>query len=159
MAKTSFYRGNLKAADIIGAATVALTQNEYTKIGEVVVQADQLIGMGYGSGENQDNASGRIYVDLINNAQTPAAINGKFRIMMQSSQDMPIGSVPVILDVDLDILRSGSGDRSGQIPWHFNDILLSKDKKFVFYVKCDDASQTLSLANSTVNIDITQQLV
>lgn len=159
MAKTSFYRGNLKAADIIGASTVALTQNEYTKIGEVVVKADQLIGMGFGGGENQDNASGRIYVDLMDNASTPAAVNGKFRIMMQSSQDMPISSVPVILDVDLDILRSGANSRGGQIPWQFHDILLSKDKKFVFYVKCDDASITLSKANSTVNIDITQQLV
>lgn len=159
MAKTNFYRGNLKATDIISSATVALVQNEYTKIGEVVVKADQLIGMGFGGGENQDNASGRIYIDLMDNGGTPAAINGKFRIMMQSSQDMPIGGVPVILDVDLDILRSGTNNRGGQIPWQFNDILLSKDKKFVFYVKSDDASKTLSRANSTVNIDITQQLV
>lgn len=157
MANTNFYRGNLRAADVISAATVALTQGEYTKIGEVTVEADQLIGMGYGAGEDQDNAAGRIYVDLKDS--TDAAINGKFRIQMMSSQDMPISAKPVILDVDLAVLASGSDSRDAQIPWPFQNIFLSKDKKFVFYVKCDDASKTLTKANCTVNIDITQQLV
>lgn len=156
MAKTTYYRGNLRATDVIAADT-ALVQNQYTKVGEVVVQADQLIGMGFGSGEDQNTASGRIYVDLVDTGA--ADINGKFRIMMMSSQDMPISNVPVVLDVDLDILRSGATDRSGQIPWHFQDIFLSKDKKFVFFVKCYDANKTLDLSASTVNIDITQQLV
>lgn len=158
MAKTNYYRGNLNAADVIDTATVSLVANQYTKIGEVVVSADELIGMGFGAGGDQDNAAGRIYVALKDGETTPGAISGKFRIMMQSSQDMPIGAKPVVLDVDLDILASGATDRNGQIPFEFQDIFLSKDKKFVFYVK-STAAATLTKANCTVNIDVTKQLV
>jgi predicted RecA/RadA family phage recombinase len=158
MAKTNFFRGNLNAADVIDTDTVALIAGQYVKVGEVVVSADELIGPGFGAGSDQDNAAGRIYVDLKDGESTPGAINGKFRIMIQSSQDMPIGAKPVILDLDLAILASGATDRNGQIPFEFQDFFLSKDKKFVFYVK-STANATLTKANCTVNIDVTKQLV
>jgi len=157
---TKFYRSNLTVNDVISAATVALSLNEFVKIGQKVVSADELIGMGYGAGENQDNASGRLYADFKDNAGTPVAITGIFRIMMQSSQDLPVGEKPVVIDIDCNVLRFGSTDRGGQIPFPFQNVLLSKDKKFTFYIKnIAGSAQTLSKANSTVYIDITKGLV
>lgn len=154
------YRGNWGPADIIGAATVTLISGEWKTIGEVVVPADQLIGLGYGGEGTQDQAPGRLYVDLKDNSQTPAAITGQFRIEIQSSNDMPLGSRPVLIDYDLATTALGATDRAGRLPMPFTNIFLSKDKKFVFKVKNSASSaQTLSRANSSVEIDITKQLV
>ena len=153
------YRSNLIMTDIMQEDTVSLIQGEWTKIGEVVVKADELIGMGYGGNSAQNMAEGRIFLDLKDNSSTPAVIKGDFRIMLQSSQDIPIGTKPVWFEVNLDILRSGSSDRNGQIPFYFENLMLSKDKKFTFWVKCSESGKTLSKANSTALIDITKQLV
>jgi hypothetical protein len=152
------YRAVLTKEDVIGQASLVLTLNEFTKIGQKVVAADELLGMGYGVGENQDNAAGRLFCDFKD--AVPALVTGIFRIMMMSSQDMPIGMKPVIIDIDTRVLAFGSTDRGGQIPFPFQNVLLSKDKKYVFYIKnIAAAAQTLTKANCTVSIDVTKQLV
>lgn len=157
MAK-NFYRTVLTKEDIITSATQLLVPNEFSKIGQKVVAADELLGMGYGTGENQDNAAGRLFCDFKDG--TPALVTGIFRIMMMSSQDMPLGEKPVIIDIDTRVLAFGATDRGGQIPFPFQNVFLSKDKKFVFYIKnIAAAAQTLTKANCTVSIDATKQLV
>lgn len=155
------YRSTLNTADVIGASTVALTVGTYTKIGQVVVKADERLGMGYGSADDQNTANGRIFCDFKDNSGTPVAISGMFRIEMESSQDMPIGTQPIVIDVDCNTVNQGSAtNRTQQIAFPFTNVLLSKDKKFVFYIKNTAANaQTLSQANSTCLIDITRQLV
>lgn len=155
------YRNTLNTANVI-AADVALTQNQYTYIGSYTVPADLEVGMGYGGNSAQESAEGRIYADFIDTAA--ADINGKFRIMMKSSQDQPLGDAqrgisPIILDIDCAALRQGSADRPGQIPFPFTNALLTKDKKFVFEIKCTDAGKTLDLSACTVLMDITSNLV
>lgn len=160
MADYRLYRDTLNTGDVIGASTVALVLNQYVTIGELVVKADELVGMGYGSYKAQDQADGRIYADFKDNSGTPVAIEGKFRIIMLSSQNIPVGASPVVLDVDVAALRNGSGSRPGQIPFNFNDILLSKDKKFAFQImNTAGSAQTLSKANSSVLMDITRALI
>ena len=160
MADYRLYRDTLNTADVIGSATVALVPGQYVTIGELVVKADELVGMGFGSYKAQDQADGRIYADFKDSSSTPVAIQGKFRIIMLSSQNIPVGASPVILDVDCSALRNGSGSRPGQIPFNFNDILLSKDKKFAFQILNTAANaQTVSKANSTVLMDITRALI
>lgn len=156
------YRNTFNTNDVIGAATVLLTQNQYTQIGEYVIPADLEIGMGYGPNTTQEAAEGRIYADFVDSAD--ADINGKFRIMMKSSQDQPLGDVksgisPIILDIDLAALRNGSASRPGQIPFPFSKALLTKDKKFVFEIKCTDTPITLTRAKCNVLMDITANLV
>lgn len=159
MGNGNFYRATMTKQDVFAADTQLLTLNEFIKIGEYKVLADELVGMGYGAGTQQDNAAGRIYADFKDTTGTPVAIGGTFRIMMMSSQNIPLGEKPVILDIDVAILR-GSTNRSEQLPFDFQNVFLSKDKKFVFYIKNVFASaQTVSKANSTVYIDITKQLV
>lgn len=154
------YRGSLNQLDVIDAATVTLVKGQYITIGEVVVAADERIGLGYSDYAAQDDADGRIFVELKDNSQTPAAIEGKFRIIMMSSQNIPIGEQPVVLDLDLTALAQGGSDRRAQIAFPFTNVLLSRDKKFVFQVlNTASSAQTVSLANSKVLMDCTRQLV
>ena len=158
--KGAWYRACWGAADIIGAATVTLVKNEWKEIGSVTVPADQLIGLGYGGQAGQDDAVGRIFVDLVDNTGTPVDIAGLFRIMITSSNDLPLGARPVLIEYDLATLRLGETDRAGRLPLPFSGIMLSKDKIFKFLVKNTFASaQTLELADSSAEIDITKQMV
>ena len=158
--KNAFYRGNWGPSDIIGAATVVLIKNEWKEIGKVTVPADQLIGLGYGDLGAQDSAMGRLFVKLMDNAGTPVAVTGQFRIMITSSNDLPLGSRPVLIDYDLATTSLGATSRADRLPLPFTGIMLSKDKVFKFLVKNNASSaQTLVLANSSVEIDITKQMV
>lgn len=158
--KNAWYRGNWGPADIIGSATVALILGEWKEIGKVVVPADQLVGLGYGGIDGQNAATGRLYVKLMDNSQPAVAITGQFRIMITSSNDLPLGQRPVLIDYDLATTALGSTDRAGRLPMPFTGLMLSKDKVFKFLVKNKaSAVQTLSLANSAVEIDITKQMV
>lgn len=160
MANYTTFRDTLNTNAVIGSATVALVPGQYVTVGELVVKADELVGMGYGPYTAQDQANGRIYADFKDNSGTPVAITGKFRIIMLSSQNIPVGSAPVVLDVDCSALRNGSGSRTEQIPFAFNDVLLSKDKKFVFQImETGASSQTVSRANSNVLMDITRAML
>lgn len=155
------YRNTLNTADVISADTL-LTKDVYTQIGSYTVPADLEVGMGYGPNSSQDTAEGRIYADFIDTAA--ADINGKFRIRMASSQDQPVGDSargisPIILDIDCAALRQGSASRPGQIPFPFTKALLTKDKKFVFEIKCTEAAKTVDLSACTVLMDITSNLV
>ncbi len=158
--KNNFYRANWGPRDIIGADTVPLIKGEWKIIGEIVIPADQLVGLGYGGNGMQDAAPGRLYVKLMDTTGTPVAIQGQFRIEIQSSNDMPLGGRPVLIDYDLATTALGAVNRTERLPMPFNNVMLSKDKKFVFKVKNTAASaQTLSRANSQVEIDVTKQLV
>lgn len=152
------YRGNWGASDLIGADTVALIKNEWKIIGEVVVAADQLIGLGYGGVGTQDAAPGRLFVSLKD--ADGNAIEGQLRVEIMSSNDMPLGAKPVLIDYDLATTSLGATNRTERLPMAFNNIVLSKDKKFVFKVKNTAAeAQTISRAQSKVEIDVTKQLV
>lgn len=155
----NLYRSTLNASDIIGAATVTLVPGQYVDLGVLKVNADELVGMGYGDDNSQEAAQGRIYVDLMDNSGTPVAIKGKFRIYMTSSQQIPVGEKPVVIDVDLAALRAGTS-RQEQVPFPFTKVMLSRDKEFHFQVmNTAAAAQTVSLANSDALIDITRQLI
>lgn len=154
------YRGSLNQNDVIDSATVTLVKNQYITIGEVKVAADERIGLGYSNYSGQDDADGRIFVELKDGSQTPAAIEGKFRIIMMSSQNIPIGDQPVVMDLDLTALAQGGSDRRAQIAFPFTNVLLTRDKKFVFQVLNTAANaQTLTKANCKVLMDCTRQLV
>ena len=158
--KSNFFLGNWGASDLISAATVSLIKDEWKIVGEQVIPADQLVGLGFGGYATQDAAPGRLYVKFMDNSNTPVAIKGQFRIEIQSSNDLPLGGRPVLIDYDLATTALGATNRTERLPLPYNNIMLSKDKKYVFKVKnTADTAQTLSRANSTVELDITRQLV
>ncbi|MHC1722244.1 MAG: hypothetical protein AB9836_03450 [Aminipila sp.] len=154
------YRGNWGPSDIIDTDTVALIKGEWKVIGQIVIPADQLVGLGYGGVGTQDAAPGRLYVSLKDNSAEKKPIEGQFRIEIASSNDLPLGGRPVLIDYDLATTALGAVNRTERLPMPFANIVLSKDKKFVFKVKNTAATvQTLSRSNSAVEIDVTKQLV
>lgn len=158
----SIYPGTFTKDQVITeGATVSLIPGNFTKIGEYVVKADELVGLGRGQYDALNTAIGRLYADFKDNSNTPVAItNGTFRVMLQSSQDIPIGQKPVYVDVDLSQLVLGQTNPAERFVLPFDGTMLSKDKKFVFYIKNNTTSAvTLSKANSTVEMDITRALI
>ena len=156
------YPATFTANEVITeGATVTLVSGVYTKIGEYVVKADELVGMGRGAYSALNDAIGRLFAEFKDNSGTPAQItDAKFRIMLESSQDMPVGDRPVYLDVDLTAIANGKTDPSQRFVLPFDGTLLSKDKKFVFLIKNNTSSAiTLSKANSTVAMDVTRALI
>lgn len=158
----ALYPGTFTADQVITeGATVTLLPGVYNKIGQYVVKADEMVGVGRGAYDALNTAIGRLYADFKDNGGTPAAItNATFRIMLMSSQDIPVGEKPVYLDVDCSQLTSGASNPAERFPLPFDNTLLTKDKKFVFYLKNNGSSSvTLSKANSTVAMDITRALI
>lgn len=155
--KSNVYRSTLKISEVMDKDTVALIKDQYVNIGEVVVKADELIAIGYGNDNTQQNAQGRIFAALMDAEGNE--IEGKLRIMMASSQNIPVGNPPVLLDVDLCTTRQGENDRIGQIPMPCSNQMLSKDKKIQFFVMADKDGQTVSKEKSVLLLDITRTLV
>lgn len=152
------YHATLKTNEIMQKESVTLVPDQYVEIGRVVVKADEQIAMGYGKDDTQQNAQGRIFVHLLDEEENE--ISGKLRIMMTSSQNIPVGNPPIPLDMDLAALRQGENDRIGQVPFPCTGTMLSKDKVFVFLV-CNDTetAQTVSREKSHMLMDITKTLV
>lgn len=155
----SVYPATFTQQEVIGGATVSLTPNEFVKIGEYVVKADELVGMGKGGYDSQQSAIGRLYALFKDNANADIT-QGKFRIELMSSQDMPLGGKPIYIDVDLAALKAGATTIADRFVFPFDGTLLSQDKKFVFKIKNTTAGAiTLDKSKSTVLMDITRALI
>ncbi len=146
---------------ITEGATVTLNPGVYTKIGQYVVKADELVGLGRGGYNAQNNAIGRLFAQFYDSSNPAVAItNATFRILLESSQDMPVGSRPVYIDVDCSQLVLGATDPTHRFTFPFENLMLKRDKKFVFMIRNNGSSAvTLSKANSKVAMDITRALV
>ena len=160
MANTGvLYPGSFTEKEVCSEGNVSLTPGVYTKIGEYKVQADELVGIGRGSYSAQNDAVGRIIANFKDSAGN-AITSGKFRIMLVSSQDIPIGSKPVWIDVDLNQLTLGATNPTEKYVLPFDGTLLSRDKKFQFFIMNTTSSAvTLNAATSSVLMDITRALV
>lgn len=138
---------------------VALTPHVFTLIGEYAVKADELVGIGRGQFASLNEAIGRVYAEFVDSEANPI-IKGKLRIMLVSSQDIPIGTKPVFLDVDLAQLTVGETTPSERYVLPFDGTLLSKDKKIQFLIMNNtDTAVTLDGEASKVLIDMTRALV
>lgn len=162
VSKNQIYPGTMTKDQVITeGSTVTLLPGVYNKIGEYVVKADELVGLGRGQYDAQNTAVGRLFATFFDNSSTPVAItNATFRVMLESSQDIPIGAKPVFIDVDASQLVLGATNPAERFALPFDDTFLSKDKKFVFMLKNNGSSSvTLSKANSTIEMDITRALL
>lgn len=159
--KSTLYPGSFTEEDVFGAASVACPAGQYTLIGEYVVKADEAVGIGRGGYASQNEAIGHLYASFKDNQSTPAQFtNGKFRIMYASSQDIPIGSKPVFVDVDLAAIATGATIPSDRFALPFENVLLTKDRKIQFFIyNGTSSSVTLVKANSDVYIDATRALI
>lgn len=147
------YRSSLDEEMLTGDVT--LVPGVPVKIGEYKVQAGEVIGMGFGSQSGLDNAVGRIYADLKDNAATPASLKGKLRFSVYSPQDRPLR---ILHEFDLDIINDNQTDRTKQTPLPFNQVFLTEDKKLVLEF-VSKAAATLKKTNCRMLFDVTQGVV
>lgn len=155
---TNLYPATFTAAEVCSKGDVSLTQGVFTLIGEYTVKADECVGIGRGSYSSLDTATGRLFAKFKDsNAKDITA--GKFRIMLVSSQDMPIGSKPVHLDVDLAQLTVGETTPSERYVLPFDGTMLTKDKKIQFLIKSSAANITLDADSCNILMDMTRSLV
>lgn len=153
------YSGSLTERDICSRGNVTLIPGVYNLIGEVVVKADEKIGLGRGSAATQGDAIGRFFA-LFKDTEGNEIENGKLRCQLVSSQDMPIGSRPIALDLDLVQLMNGEVTPSERYPLPFDNTLLTKDRKFQFYIKnCGEEAITLDAKASKAIMDVTKAIV
>jgi hypothetical protein len=146
------YRGAFTKTDLISAATKTTVAGEYVRLGVYTVQAGEIISIGYGMLSGQDNAVGRIYMDLKDGSATPAALNGTVRLSAFSAQDRP---QEILFEARTEAINNNGTDRTKQMPFPEHDLWLTEDKKLVLEFCCDTAA-TLTKANCTILMDITR---
>jgi hypothetical protein len=153
------YRSSMNTGKILNTgATVTCLPNVPTKLGEYKVQAGEMIALGYGEQSGLDNAVGRFFADIRDNAVAPGgALNGVLRLSVFSPQDRPL---QILAEYDTDIVNDNPTDRTKQTPFPFNKTFLSEDKKLVLeFISSAGASVVVSQANSKILFDVTQAIV
>lgn len=146
------FRTALTKNDLMSGDTV-LTAGQFVKLGERKIEAGELLAVGFGQESGQNNAQGRIYMDLKTSAS--AAIAGTVRLQAYSPQNRPL----VILgEWRTETLSTGAGDRTKQVPFPEDIYWLSEDKKLVLEFAAD-AGATVAKAQSTILMDATEETV
>jgi hypothetical protein len=149
----------LTMSTVMDAATKAVSSSAYTKLGQWVVPAQNSYGMGYAEQSGQQNARGRLFIDIKDNAVAPGVnVDGMLRIMAIDANDAPIGpNGGVIGEFRTETLRSGANDRTLQLPFPEHGLFLTEDNKFIFEFKADAGAPTIGQANSKALIDVTKE--
>lgn len=156
---TNIYPASFTEREVCSKGDVSLTAGVFTLIGEYIVKADEYIGIGRGSTSSQDDAIGRAFAKFVD-SDAAAFTNGKLRIMLVSSQDMPIGSKPVFLDVDLVALTTGENIPADRYVLPFDGTMLTKDKKIQFLIyNAGSAAVTLDASACKVLFDMSRALI
>lgn len=146
------YRSALTQADLIANASTVTVAGQYVKLGERKIFAGEQIALGVGETSGQDNAVGRLYMDLKN---ATVAVNGTVRLSIYSPQNRPLVTLH---EFRTETLRHGTSDRSLQVPFPVGLAWASEDKKIVLEFMAD-TSDTVSKTTSTILMDITVEAV
>lgn len=146
------YASNLTEAHLMNTSTVA-NQGVPTKLGEYVVQAGEVIQLGYSNG-GQDSALGRIFMDLQDGT---GSVDGIIRLQVASAQDIPLA---VVFESRTEILRSGATDITKRLPFNEKSVnaLITEDKK-IQLIFIPDATKTVTKADSTIVMSISRTLI
>jgi hypothetical protein len=146
------FRSALTTSDFM-TGTVACTQGLFTRLGARVIQAGELLSLGFGTQSGQQDAQGRIFVDIRDNTASPGAVvPGVVRLTVYTPQDRPL---VILAEFRVETLNQNSADRTKQLPFPESIYQLSEDKKLVVEFK-PDATATISNANTKMVIDITE---
>lgn len=144
------YRSAFTEADLI-EGNVSVVTGSFIKLGEYKVEAGERIATGYGGHTGQDQAEGRIHLDLETDV-ADTKINGVVRLMAVSPQDHPL---EVLSEFRSETLRTNINDRSLQIAFPEHSSMLSEDIKLGLYFK-PDTNGTVSQTNTDLIMDITR---
>lgn len=145
-------RTAFKETDFL-SGDVAVVNGSFIKIGEYQVKAGELKMLGYGDNESQAAAPGRIYVDMKDTAN--AAMDGVIRFAVHHPSGQPLRT---LAEYRTEALRTNLSDRTLQIPFPSNNVMVSEDKKIVIEFN-PDADGTVSKTNTKMLMDATEDLV
>ena len=131
-----------------------LIPGQFTEIGCYTVRPGIAVEVGFGFQSAQDEAQGRIFIDLRQPGVAPGAeINGLVRIELLDAQKRPIET---LFESRTELLRQGAGDRTKQISLPETDAIARENKNIVVQVMPDPGTGTsISSENSTILIDAT----
>ena len=146
------FRSALTTTDFM-TGTVACTAGLFTRLGARVIQAGELLSLGFGNQSDQAGAQGRIFVDIRDNTANPGAVvPGIVRLTVYTPQDRPL---VILAEFRVETLNQNSSDRTKQLPFPESIYQISEDKKLVIEFK-PDATATVSNTNTKMVIDITE---
>lgn len=126
-----FYRSALTQADLIANASTNTVAGQFVKLGERKIYAGEQIALGFAESAGQDNAVGRLFIDLQN---ATVAVEGTVRISIFSPQNRPLVTLH---EFRTETLRHGAADRSLQVPFPVGSAWSSEDKKLVLEFMAD----------------------
>lgn len=145
------FRSAFTQADLIKAAETDCIAGNPIKLGEYVVPAGELVSIGYGNLNGQQNATGRIYADL---QSSTGAVDGLLRISAFSPQDRP---KEILREYRTETLRQNATDRTKQVPFEEHQLAISEDKKIVLEFIADTTVK-VDKSKSKLLMDITKQV-
>lgn len=147
------FRSALTQNDLISAATVAVTAGQYTILGKRTIQAGELLSIGFGDESGQNNAQGRVFMSIKDNAASPGAdISGTLRLSVYTPQMRYLTNLG---EWRTETVSTGTGDRTKMVPLPENIYQLSEDKILALEFN-PDASGTVGKANSKILLDTTE---
>jgi hypothetical protein len=152
MANMNKYRSAFTQADLMGASTVCAV-GVPVKLGEYVVNAKEIIELGYGMG-GQDGALGRLYADI--KKAGPTSVKGRLRLIIASPQDIPLA---VVFEARTEETSFGATDPTQRMPFNAQELLtqVSEDNKIQFWF-ISDTADTVTKADSSIVMSISRYI-
>lgn len=144
----SKYRGVLGVADFASADAV-LVADTWSRMGEYVLPAGLEIAIGYGVHSGQEDADGRVYMDLNSGVATP--IVGTVRLCVYSPQDRLL---TILHEWHTSHLKTSTTDRRQQLSLPEGLDNISEDKKLV--LECNNPAALFDVSESSIVLDITR---
>lgn len=144
------YRSAFTNAELFKAALVPVTAGESIWLGSYQVPVGEEVKLGWGASSGQGEAEGRIYIDLKDDQVVPADVDGTLRLSLYTPLNKLIEYVD---EFRTETLRTGTGDRTKQVPYAERRYRVTPFKKIVLEFT-PDASVNVSKANSTIVFDV-----
>jgi hypothetical protein len=142
------FRGCLTYANIALAADPVMAAGVMQQIGEYKVPDGTAIALGFGNQQGQESAQGRIYMKLIDDAAAEEA--GMLRIELRNPRGIPVRT---LFESRTEAL-SASTDRTKQLPFPEQNVVLTEGWKLAFLAECD-AADTIDMSACLAAIDVT----
>jgi hypothetical protein len=142
------YRSALTQADLIVTSTACLA-GQFNLLGEYKVLPGELLAVGYGSSDGQENAIGRIFSFI---STVSAEAPGMIRITAQSATDR---QYEIVYESRTEIVDQNATDRTKQLPYPLFNLFLSENKRWALWFE-PDVNATITKHDSTFRIDCTR---
>lgn len=150
---TNYWRSALTLDDFF-AADKAVTAGQFNLLGEYTLNPGQVVILGFGTLDGQQDADGRIYVDIKDNSAAPGVnLDGVLQICYYDANDHLMYTMQ---EYRTETLRTNNSDRTKQIPFPEADKGISAFKSIKIFFKPDATGKTVSATNSSLIMDITR---